>query len=84
MISTSLGHSVFDQPVEVPKVVKHDQGSPKLGQGPTRHHVSSGWVTPLVFGPWSSTLGYVEGHVVESQGSWPTPLLAPGPLLVVI
>jgi hypothetical protein len=28
-------HSIFDQPVEVPKMVKHDQGSPKLGQGPT-------------------------------------------------
>jgi hypothetical protein len=27
--------SAFDQPVEVPKEVKHDQGSPKLGQGPT-------------------------------------------------
>jgi hypothetical protein len=28
-------HSAFDQPVKVPKVVKHDQGSPKIGQGPT-------------------------------------------------
>jgi hypothetical protein len=27
--------STFDQPVEVPKMVKCDQGSPKLGQGPT-------------------------------------------------
>jgi hypothetical protein len=26
---------VFDQPVEVQKMVKHHQGSPKLGQGPT-------------------------------------------------
>jgi hypothetical protein len=35
MISASPGCSVFDQPVEVPKMVKHDQGSPKLGRGPT-------------------------------------------------
>jgi hypothetical protein len=34
--------------------------------------------------PWSLALGYVEGHVVESQASRPTPLVAPGPLLVVI
>jgi hypothetical protein len=26
--------SAFDQPVKVPKVVKHHQGSPKIGQGP--------------------------------------------------
>jgi hypothetical protein len=35
VISASLGRSIFDQPVEVPKMVKHDQGCPKLGQGPT-------------------------------------------------
>jgi hypothetical protein len=27
--------STFDQPVEVPKGVKHDQGPPKIGEGPT-------------------------------------------------
>jgi hypothetical protein len=29
-------HSALDQPVEVPKMVKHDQGSQKLGQGPKK------------------------------------------------
>jgi hypothetical protein len=35
VIFSFLGHSVLDQPVKVLKMVKHNQGSSKLGQGPT-------------------------------------------------